>query len=528
MNFLAIAVLIGLTKADGLGLIEFQGRNDAIRVEEGSEISKTYTVMLTETGKQEQENGKLNIDTVEIHCKFEKPDEDVETFLRHDSGEDTLIMRPFREEFTDLRFNSTLSQSESGDAWVFNLIILNVTVDNIDQFGLMVEFTSDGLFIYEKTPVHVWRAPTDIVIETDDLIGDSMDTNVTDIASCEVVGAYPEPTSVTMFIGDVPFTGLEINNGSAVLSKSPAEFSPGDDFDQKEIRCEVEVVVDGLTVITKSQSAGVNGTYTLTYPTSQVDIQVSQGGKALEEYNAAFWVEKGETVQLDCSANGNPSPELVLSQDGGDLFTGGDSLGTSTTGQALSNKITRDRTSLSCSAGGIEDSVEIRVHYMNGSPTFSNDSVLHEFVEGEQIDITCNPPNANPRANTQLKKDGDEIDNSHLQGKAHESMSGNYTCTATNHFHSAESESKLEVRVKPAPEPSSSNVLVIVIVIVVIAILIIGVVLFLIKKKQDAKGDDGTDHDVETPAEMENLNPEEPPTTNTLPRESDDSSGDEN
>merc|ERR1712048_328701 len=291
---------------------------------------------------------------------------------------------------------------------------------------------------------------------------------------------------------------------------------------------QVEVVVEGLTVITKSQSAGENNTYTLTYPTSHVDIQVSQSGKPLEQYNAESWVEKGEKVQIDCSANGNPSPEIVLSQNGVDvLFTGGDALGTTTSGQALSDTISRDRTTLSCSAGGMEDVVEIRTHYMKGSPTFSNDSETHIFVEGEQIDITCIPPNANPRANTQLKKDGDEIDNYHLQGEAHISMSGNYTCTATNHFHRAESELTLQVIVEPAPEPSSSNVLVIVIIIVVVAILIIGAVLFFIKKKNDEKGDDGTDPDVETPAEMEPMNPEEPPATSTIPR-SDDSSGDEN
>lgn len=527
MNFLAIAVLLGLTNADGLGFIELQKESDVIRVEEGSEISTAFTVVLTEEGKQAEDDGKINLERVEFVISFEEQDER-ETVLRQVTGQDAVIMRPFREEKTDLRFNSSLSESGDGDAWVFNLLISNVTVDNIDQFSISVEFTSDGLTLIDKSAVHVWRAPSEITIETDDLVGDSMDTNITDIASCAVIGAHPEPTSVTMFIGDVPFSGLEIINGSAVLSKSPSEFTPGDQFDQKEIRCQVEVVVEGETVAIKTQPAGANSTYTLTYPTSHVDIQVSQSGKPLEQYNAESWVEKGEKVQIDCSANGNPSPEIVLSQDGVDvLFTGGDALGTTTSGQALSDTISRDRTTLSCSAGGIEDVVEIRTHYMKGSPTFSNDSETHIFVEGEPIDITCIPPNANPRANTQLKKDGDEIDNYHLQGVADISMSGNYTCTATNHFHSAESELTLQVKIEPAPEPSSSNVLVIVIIIVVVAILIIGAVLFFIKKKNDEKGDDGTDPDVESPAEMEPMNPEEPPATSTIPR-SDDSSGDEN
>jgi len=471
-----------------------------LAIENGETFSKVFTMELTSEGLDLYRNGELDISDVEFFLKIGS-----ESAIKLESNKEMITYSTFKT--SDLKFNGSISSVIDGQ-WEISMSISNVLIENMDKKILEIEAHMRGEYLQESTTVLVWKTADNFFLTGLDVVAEETESNKTDIVSCTVEGAYPAPTAVTISIGqDQNYINQTLIDGVATLSLIPADLTPGNNFDEQSIKCSYDIVLsDGSFVKTdesERDESDAEVIFQLEYATTIVQLQPVDKSDVVS-YNGEQWIERGGSVELKCIGDGNPQPDLVITENQINIIASGPSekIG-AWTSNSFSYNVQDDKTQIECSGNGITSTpFTLRTHH-TGSVSLINGTNPREPVpaqilvdEGATISVRCLAEGWNPEPNTEIINVGSKAPVT-LNGEASVDMSGNYTCKAANHFNSITSTDKFELIVIPTPGAGGAggSVVVIIIIVLVVLILIGAVGFFVWKKKRDQKGEDGTDQD---------------------------------
>ncbi|XP_062377764.1 melanoma cell adhesion molecule b isoform X2 [Sardina pilchardus] len=272
------------------------------------------------------------------------------------------------------------------------------------------------------------------------------------IATCVVKNGYPLP-NITWFRDRTPLYISEgvVGVANQVTRDTNNLYSVNSELfmkvkkEDKDVTfyCESSYFVPEGTRMTESGRIKI----TVHYPTTSVEIrQVLPKGQ----------VKEGDTVEIRCFGDGNPTPPLTFKHNGEDLDEG--SLTDDQQGVVLRDVKRWDGGNYTCSAldletlEELEDDMELMVHFLDEVVLSQKSPVV--LSQGTALEATCNALSSLD-TETAWFKDGQYFTQGHRLRILNVSVDtfGTYQCVVTTpRLPGLESQSALEVFVQSQPQ----------------------------------------------------------------------------
>lgn len=255
-----------------------------------------------------------------------------------------------------------------------------------------------------------------------------------EVATCSVSNVYPKPAAVTFRVGDEDIN-VEVAEED-VIEEADGTFSvkaslvlePEGQYNGDLVDC-ISIAAEDAPV----QQAGANDTFSLDVYYYTNDVELVIGGQADRQGEGAYSVVESQVYTVSCQANGNPAPELTITDANGEEITNG---GEIYAVRAVGDTIQK----ISCSANNneegfmeqvsAEEDAELDVYYIGNVDVGSDETgELHEGFARE-----CNVQ-GHPAPKIQWTKGSSSqiVNEGTLDlGSLSYDDKGEYTCTASN------------------------------------------------------------------------------------------------
>ncbi|XP_077403034.1 cell surface glycoprotein MUC18 isoform X2 [Vanacampus margaritifer] len=309
------------------------------------------------------------------------------------------------------------------------LTVHEVQLSDEREFICQVNGLSDGL-TERKSHLRVFAPPEAPVI-----MGVQAGISVTNempskVATCEARNSFPK-ANITWYRNNTPlvpsvgrvnvWTGDTVEASGLYSVHSTLEYRVLKEDKEANFSCEVSFFVPGAIRTVESSSVGV----TVHYPATMVELWRESPEGLIKE---------GDTVELRCQGDGNPSPTFIFSRarepdPDEDL----DSRGNVLMLQAVSRKdggLYRCRPRDGTSYNEVKGEMELNVHYLDPAVVVPKES--EAMMKGEDLTATCNALSS-LKTSTVWYKDGKTVGEGntlHLQDATYE-MTGEYVCKVT-------------------------------------------------------------------------------------------------
>lgn len=292
--------------------------------------------------------------------------------------------------------------------------------------------------------VYVNADEVDLQMISNELEGRAQDDNGTliepdmeqEIAECTIHNIYPQPEAVTFIVGDeqievtVEDDDIDLNDDDTFTVSAVLTLAPLGQYNGDVVSCEAVAAPDAEIV-----ENAENSTFALEvfYYTNEVTLTI--GGDAVALGEDDYSVIENHLYTVSCVANGNPAPEVVITNhEGQELVSGSSTSAQRTLNDAIQyitcNAENNNETGGFDQGEVVADKAELDVYYIT-------DVELGADMEGEydsEFTKECNIQ-GHPAPKIQWTK-GDSthiIDEGTLElGALTYEDAGTYTCTASN------------------------------------------------------------------------------------------------
>ncbi|XP_051903232.1 cell surface glycoprotein MUC18 isoform X2 [Hippocampus zosterae] len=250
------------------------------------------------------------------------------------------------------------------------------------------------------------------------------------VATCEARNGFPK-SNITWYRNNIPlvssagrvnvWTGDTVESTGLYSVHSTLEYRVLKEDKDANFSCEVSFFVPGAIRTAESVSVGV----TVHYPATMVELWRESPEGLIKE---------GDTVELRCQGDGNPTPTFIFSrarESGADEDL--DSRGNVLMLQAVSR---RDRGLYRCrprdgtSHDDVKGEMELNVHYLDPAVVVPKES--EAMLKGEDLTASCNALSS-LKTSTVWYKDSKVVgvgNTLHLQDATYETA-GEYVCEVT-------------------------------------------------------------------------------------------------
>ncbi|XP_019728974.1 cell surface glycoprotein MUC18 isoform X2 [Hippocampus comes] len=309
------------------------------------------------------------------------------------------------------------------------LTIKKVQLSDQRNFICSVNGLSDGT-MERKTYLSVFAPPEAPIIKAVQAGISVTNEMPSTVAACQARNGFPQ-FNITWYRNNIPlvpsagrvkvWTGETVESSGLYSAHSTLEYKVLKEDKDANFSCEVSFYVPGAIRTVESISVGI----TVHYPVTMVELW---------RESPAGLIKEGDTVELRCQGDGNPTPTFIFSrarEDGADEDL--DSRGNVLMLQAVSR---RDRGLYRCrlpdgtSHDDVKGEMELNVHYLDPAVVVPKES--EAMLKGECLTASCNALSSLKTSMVWYKdsKVVGEGNMLHLQDATYETA-GEYVCEVT-------------------------------------------------------------------------------------------------
>jgi hypothetical protein len=423
------------------GLASMVAADDVLSVEvtvDNAEVHRGEAVTFTCGWKLDNAYGETitdyEVDDFQLMWKLKDRDDHVsQSLARWEAGPEDNEITYYQNTRGTGRINVTANFDEQQALLQFN--DMNLADDDMEiicevHWAARFDEDSQSMNVYvDASEVSVEALNTQLEGRAQDNNGTIIEVEDIAVASCNVVGVYPEPTSMTFTVDgeNVDVAEIEVVASDEGLFDMSANLiiTPGGDYDGAVISCSSQAAASAEIVEPFMDANSTDITLDVTYYTDNVDLSVSGANGDDDVYT----IKEGDQYVVSCSANGNPLPTITITDASGAIIESG-------TGIVAHRSDDNSVQYISCSASNeddvfdlgddVTDAASLDVHYLEEPVT----DVQDVYTYGNSATLVC-AATGHPEPKISWQKNGEAISNVNFEAISYDDA-GAYTCTASN------------------------------------------------------------------------------------------------
>jgi len=438
-----------------LGLASMVAADDVLKVElsvDNAEVHKGEGVTFTCEWRLDDSYGEIpdyEMDDFQLLWKVKDVEDGVsQAMARWEAGSEKNDITYYQNNRGTGRINVTAEFDDQKAQLAFEG--LDLEDDNME---IICEVHWSARFSEDSETVNVYVDASAVVVEEIETIlegrasndGNGTITEVVEatVASCAVYGVYPEPSNMVFTIdgADYDVADVAVTPTDEGLFDMTAELVlfPEGKYDGAVISCTSQAAASAEIVEPATDANSTDITLAVYYYTDSVELTITGANGDAGEYN----INEGSEYSVSCVANGNPLPEVSITDVHGNAIESGTGVAAvrSEDGSAVQY--------ISCSAENnddiysegeaVEEAASLDVYYLEEPTT----DVAVTYMKGSEAVFNCEAT-AHPAAKISWAKDGVAISNVNFESITYDDA-GSYTCTATNAAGSASTSNAVAV-----------------------------------------------------------------------------------